>query len=131
MTKNIFHRIIFALYIIAVLLLCFVEIGPFNNVRKELFHIPTDKIVHFLMFFPFPLLAYISFGKLNKSPLHSFLFALGLFIFGCILALGTELGQTFLKYRTGDSKDFLADGLALGISSILVLMIDLKKQFKS
>lgn len=131
MKKNIFPKIIFSLYIIAVLLLCFVEVGPFNNVRKELFNIPMDKIVHFLMFFPFPFLAYMSFGKFNKNPFHSFIFILGLFVFGCILAIGTELGQTLLKYRTGDVKDFLADGLALGISSVLVLIIDLRKQFKA
>lgn len=114
---------------LAVLFLCFAELGSFNNVRKEIFNIPVDKVVHFLMFFPFPILAYVSFGRFTKNPLHSLLLSLGLFIIGFLIAIGTEAVQEFLKYRTGDAKDLMADGLALGISSIIVLIADLRKQF--
>ena len=52
-----YARIAFAAYIVAVLVLCFAKFPSTDDVPTELWGIPMDKIVHFLMFFPLPLLA--------------------------------------------------------------------------
>ena len=80
------------------------------------------------MFFPFPLLAFGGFDKYTTKPWHSFLFVAVLFGIGCLLAGATEIGQGFTQYRSRDPKDFQADGLALAISCLIVLVIDLAKQ---
>ena len=53
----ILARIVFAVYILAVLVLCFGKFESTEDVPMDLWGIPTDKVVHFLMFFPFPLQA--------------------------------------------------------------------------
>ena len=100
------------------------------HVKMSYWGIPTDKIVHFLMFFPFPLLCFGAFDKFTTKPWHSVLFVVIVFCIGCVLAGATEIGQSMTKYRTGDERDFFADGIALGISSLIVLILDLRKQFK-
>lgn len=127
--KKIFAKLIFVLYIVAVAALCFMHLDNIPSVSTDIFGIPTDKAVHFLMFFPFPLLALAAFGRLTKKPWHSLVFVLIVFFVGCILAMATEIGQGFTTYRTADPDDFRADGIALAISSVIALIIDLRKQF--
>ena len=52
--QKIAFRILFFLYIAAVLYLCFGRFDNAPSIELNLWGIPTDKIVHFLMFFPFP-----------------------------------------------------------------------------
>lgn len=113
-----------ALYVAAVAYLCF---GHFENIPEaamSLFGIPMDKIVHFCIFFPFPLLAYANFGRKTKGKWKSVMFILGIFIAGCILGAGTELGQGLTTYRSCDINDFRADALGMALSSVIVLVID-------
>lgn len=117
------------LYLGAVAWLCF---GSFDNapqVSPSFFGIPTDKIVHFSMFLPFPVIARGVVIGMTKKPLHSFLLVLVLFVIGCIIAAGTELGQGLTDYRSADSKDFLADGIGLATGSIIALVLDLRAAF--
>ena len=130
MKRRLVFKILLVLYLIAVAWLCFGHFSSIPHVKMFYWGIPTDKIVHFLMFFPFPLLAFGAFDKYTTKPWHSFLFVAVLFALGCMLAGATEIGQTYTKYRSGDLKDFKADGLALGISCLIVLVIDLAKQCK-
>ena len=123
-------RILFGLYLVAVAVLCFGQFAGSQDLPKVLWGIPADKIAHFLMFFPFPLICFGAFDKYTTKPWHSVLFVVTVFCIGCLLAGATEIGQSMTKYRTGDQFDFLADGLALGISSLIVLILDLRKQFK-
>ncbi len=127
--KNIIAKILFASYLIAVGILCFIHTDKIPDMQKMIFGIPTDKVAHFIMFFPFPILALVSFGTITRKPWHSFIFAIIVFLAGIILAVGTELGQGLTGYRSAESADLFADGLALAISSIIVLIIDLRKQF--
>ena len=55
--KTILARILFLLYLGAIALLCFMHVDKLPDVQKFIFGIPTDKIVHFGMFLPFPILA--------------------------------------------------------------------------
>ena len=130
MTRRWIFRILLVLYLCIVAWLCFGHFSSMPHVKMSYWGIPTDKIVHFLMFFPFPLLAFGGFDKYTTKPWHSFLFVAVLFGIGCLLAGATEIGQSYTKYRSGDPKDFQADELALGISCLIVLVIDLAKQHK-
>ena len=123
-------RILFGLYLVAVAVLCFARFPESEDMPRVLLGIPMDKIVHFLMFFPFPVLAYLAFdcyrGKRRASVLRT---AAG-FLGSCTFAAVTELVQSRLPYRSGDPADFRADALALLLSSIIVLILVLAKHRK-
>jgi len=90
-----------------------------------MFGFPTDKVVHFMMFLPFPILAFLSSSYVAKKWWQSILYVLLLFAIGCAIAAITETVQGMLGTRTADIKDFDADIIALGISSVLVMTVDL------
>lgn len=129
MTKalKITFRIAFYLYLVAVLVLCFGKFSDMPSVSETFLGIPTDKVVHFFMFFPFPILAFLAYDKYTGSVRKVLLFALVTFLAGCLVAAGTEIGQTLLtEYRSGDPTDFLADLIALLSGSVIATWIDLK-----
>lgn len=113
-------------YLAAVGYCCF---GQFNDLPEinadTFFGIPADKVVHFLMFFPFPILCHLAFSGWISKPRHTVLSVAAVFLTGVMIAAGTEIGQSFTDYRSGDILDFTADTLSLAISSIIVLFIDL------
>ena len=125
----IIARILFALYLIAVAVLCFGKFDSSQDVPADLWGLPMDKVVHFLMFFPFPVLAYLAFDRFTERWWTSVLWTMAAFLAGCLLAAGTEIIQArFLPYRAGDFTDFVADLLALTFGSAFVLYLDLRKQ---
>jgi len=126
--RRLLARVVFLLYMAAVLYLCFGKFSSLSSVPRQLLGIDSDKLVHFLMFLPFPILFYLSFGCNASKPLHSILLALGTLCLGSLIAAGTELVQDFIPYRASDPADFLADFLALALSSFIILLIDLNKK---
>lgn len=122
--KTILARILFLLYLVAIAFLCFMHVDKLPDVQKFIFGFPTDKVAHFLMFLPFPILAYLAYDHLTNKVWSAILFALATFVIGCLLAYGTEYVQGRLPYRSMDIKDFKADALALAISSVFVFIID-------
>ncbi len=123
-------RILFAMYLVAVAVLCFGKFESSQDMPRELWGIPTDKVVHFLMFFPFPALAYLAFDRYKGNRSSSFLWAGVVFLAGCAYAAVTELIQSRLSYRSGDPVDFQADFLALAACSVFILIIILLKHKK-
>ena len=129
--KRLIARILFFLYLAAVLVLCFGQFKDVPSVPWTLLGIPSDKIVHFCMFFPFPILAFLAFDKYTETPRSTFLFSGITFLVGVALAFGTEWGQAHLTtYRSGDPLDWVADVSALFISTLIVIIWDLLKQRK-
>ncbi len=126
----IWARILFAVDLAAVAFLCFGRFSSSEDVPMDLWGIPTDKVVHFLMFFPFPLLAFLAFGGYKGQVGKAVLKTAIAFLAGCAFAAGTEWVQTRLPYRSGDPVDFQADALALLFSSIIVLLLVLVKHRK-
>ena len=126
----VISRILFAVYLIAVAVLCFAKFPPSEDVPKELWGIPTDKIVHFLMFFPLPVLAYLAFDRYKGKRLPSILWAAVAFLGGTVYAAFTELVQAHLPYRSGDPTDFRSDVLALAACSLIILVVILLKHKK-
>ena len=123
-------RILFGLYLVAVAVLCFARFPESEDVPKSLLGIPMDKIVHFLMFFPFPVLACLSFGRYPGKRWASVLRPAAALLCGCAFAAVTELVQSRLPYRSGDPADFRADAFALLLSSVLVLILILVQKRK-
>ena len=127
--RRLIARILFFLYIAAVLVLCFGQFKDAPSVPWTLLGIPSDKLVHFCMFFPFPILAFLAFDKYTETPRSTFLFSGFTFLVGVALAFGTEWGQAHLTtYRSGDPLDWVADVSALFISTLIVIIWDLRKQ---
>ncbi len=129
--KRLIARILFFLYLAAVLVLCFGQFKDAPSIPWTLLGIPSDKLVHFCMFFPFPILAFLAFDKYTETPRSTFLFSGITFLVGVALAFGTEWGQAHLTtYRSGDPLDWVADVSALFISTLIVIIWDLLKQRK-
>lgn len=124
-------RILFFLYLAGVLFLCFWPFESTPSVTDSILGIPTDKIAHFCMFVPFPVLAFLAFDKYTEKPLQSFLFVGITLLAGILLAFFTEWGQSSLTtWRNGDPWDFVADVIGITAASAAVLVRDLSKQKK-
>ena len=129
--RNIIGLILFLVYLGAVAWCCFGHFDNLPRVQKEFIGIPTDKIVHFIMFFPFPVLSFWTFNYLAGKPWKAVLTVFILFLLGCVLAAATEIGQSYTSYRSSDPKDFAADILAMAISSLAILIIYLARHKRS
>jgi len=129
--KKLIPRVLFFLYLAAVLFLCFGKFESTPDVPGTFLGIPTDKLVHFCMFFPFPILAFLAFDKFTETPKSTFLFSGITWVLGMLLAFGTEWGQAHLTdYRSGDPWDLVADAMSITLSTVLVIIWDLSKQKK-
>ena len=129
--QKIAFRILFFLYIAGVLYLCFGRFDNAPSIELNLWGIPTDKLVHLGMFFPFPILAFLAFDPYTETVPQTLLFVGVTFLIGLIVAVGTEWGQASLTdYRSGDPLDFLADTIGLFLSSVLTTVWDIRKQKK-
>ena len=124
----LFARILLILYLCALAWLLFGRLDHTPDVPTSFFGIPTDKIVHFSMFLPFPVLVYFAFGRYSEKFLKSFLLLWATFFAGAIIAGGTEIGQGMTEYRSADRFDFLADLAGLGTGTIAVLIMMIRKK---
>lgn len=109
----------------AVVVVCFGHFENLPDIEKKFLGIPMDKVIHFIMFLPFPILMGLSFHKTSTKSLNTIFFALGTFVLGCILAGATEIGQSFTTYRSCDITDFRADSIALAISTLAVFIVNI------
>ena len=129
--QKIAFRILFFLYMAGVLVLCFGRFDSAPEIPWTFLGIPNDKLAHFVMFFPFPILAFLAFDQFTETPRQTLLFSGVTLLVGILVALVTEWGQAHLtEYRSGDPWDFLADFLALLLSTLVVIFWDIRKQRK-
>lgn len=115
-------RIVFLLYIAAVFYLCFGNFSSLSGAPRHIWGLDSDKVVHFLMFFPFPILTWLALGRRPSGPWPALGLTLLLFLIGCALAACTEIVQQFLPWRSADPRDFSADALALALSALIVFI---------
>ena len=121
MKRRILFITAFLLYMAAVLYLCLAKPEDLPQTELYLFGIPLDKAAHFLMFLPFPILAYSTLWKRNRkawTDIAIFIIVLGI---GVGLAFLTEHLQALTQYRSSDIKDIYADMAGLAAGSIIVL----------
>ena len=113
-------RIVFLLYLAVLMYLCFGKFSGLENEPRAIFGLEPDKVVHFLMFLPWPILAALS--VLPNSTARSARTVVTLLIItliGCALAGTTEYIQGLLPYRSRDILDFIADCLGLLSGALL------------
>lgn len=115
-------RLFLFLYIVLVAFLVLFDFSNGPQVPTVLWGIPTDKIVHFLMFTPYPILLYGSLHDITDKPYGHLALLLIIMVTGCILAFLTEYAQSFTDYRSPDPLDFLADVTGMFASAFLILL---------
>lgn len=123
--RVLFFRLLMIVYLFGVAYLCFHNFRNLPDISRTLFGYETDKVVHFLMFLPFPVIAICCFRKLPKNVLWAFLRTLDMCVIGCAIATFTELVQTRLIYRCGDFRDLKADLMALTAGGIIAFILQL------
>ena len=117
---------LFGLYIAAILYLCLMKPDDMPQIEITFLGIPMDKLGHFIMFTPFPVLSYLMFTHRDRSITRDFLILTGIIAVGVGLAFVTEQLQAMTQYRTSDINDAYSDmtGLAFGcIIKILLIII--------
>ena len=124
-------RIALLVYFGMVLYVCFGHFNDLPDMSKTIWGIPKDKIIHFIMFFPFPIIAALALdlrpGRYGKAFLEAFL----LLVCGLGIAAATEIGQGYTTYRDPSIWDWVADTSALLSSSLAVLVVLLFKVRRS
>ena len=114
--------ILFCIYIVAVILLCIIRTDNIPELPKFLFGIPLDKVTHFIMFLPFPILGYTAFYPAVPSIWREFAILGLLCILGLGFAVSTEQLQALTDYRSCELTDLVADftGIFTGVSTIII-----------
>ncbi|MDE7128659.1 MAG: VanZ family protein [Bacteroidales bacterium] len=120
--KKIISRILLALYLTAVCILCFIKMDSGIDFGSTWLGLPKDKVVHFLMFMPYPVLAYFAFRKADGRPASFLMFMLAIIVIGIAIGAATEIIQGLTDYRSADINDLRADSLGIFTGSILTLI---------
>lgn len=128
--KRYIWILVLCVYFAAVMALCLIKPYPIPELSREIWGIPLDKIVHFLMFFPYPIIAYIAFKPEDGRKWQHLLVLFALFTVGIGLAIGTEHLQGLTKHRSYDINDFYADVLGMECSAFLTALYILFRRSK-
>lgn len=108
----------FCIYLAAVGVLCFIRPSSLPEMEIMTFlGLPIDKVLHFLMFLPYPVLSGLVFINREQKLSAVISIMLILAITGTGVAYGTEMIQAQTGYRSYEIADFHADmtGIAAGI----------------
>ena len=120
-TIQIISFLLLCVYIVAVGFLCLMEPDNIPSVSWEFFGLPMDKVAHFTMFFPYPILVWFTINtegmSRGKKIIHLFI----ILLIGAGLAILTEYLQKLTGYRTFDLNDFYADLIGMGLCGLLLL----------
>ncbi len=124
--------IILCIYIAVVAVLCFMKTDSLPSIELNLLGIPLDKIIHFIMFIPFPVLAYITFWPSKADKAGKMGVLLVITAAGAGLAKATERIQSILGYRDGDPADFMSDlaGILIGAMMTAACILFKKEKLK-
>lgn len=119
--KKIVYRILFVLYLAAVFTLCLMQFDPSSELPRTFLGIEMDKIVHFVMFMPFPFLFWQAFHKRQGKPYTLVGCILLALTFGLIMGGGIEILQGLVR-RCPDIRDFRANALGLLVTCMGILV---------
>lgn len=122
---GILIKTLYVIYILLVAFFCFFNISlPDVDLARYFLGIRYDRYAHFLMFFPYPFIAWLTCKysrHLRKWTKYSLLIT---FFSGIILAVLTELIQgLLLSNREGDILDFASDFCGIALGTIIVSLI--------
>ena len=119
--SRIFKIILFLLYLAAVAWLCFGSFKPSPKIPRNFMGYPIDKVIHFLMFLPFPVLGALAFD------FRSWWRALSIStLMGNIIAFSFEhLQGRITKIRVTDPSDLNANCLGITVGIMIAVIIGL------
>lgn len=122
-------RILMLLYLAAVALLCFANLGSLGP-KEFLWGIPSDKLAHVFLFLPFPLLAWGCTASGNKTVPGILCKIIIIFLLGAAWGFSTEFIQGYLPNRARDNMDLLADlcGITACCLGIVILKLCAQKE---
>ncbi len=108
--SRVIPKALFFLYLAGLCFCCFWNFRGSIDLSTELWGIiPKDKVVHFLLFFPMPLMTYLAFPGLRDTPYRYLRFSVVAFAASILFGALTEGIQWMTGYRSCDWKDLLAD----------------------
>ena len=110
---------LFSLYLLTVALLCFMHGEQLPDLPKTWFGIASDKVVHMLMFLPFPMLSYQVFHPHKGGSARRYATLVLLTAIGAGVASATEKLQGLLDYRAEDKLDMMADFIGLSAGALI------------
>lgn len=113
--------IVFCIYMAAVFYLCFSNTDQSTQWPELWFGLPVDKVGHFLMFLPFPMLGYKVLEKDDMNGWKCLMLLAGMITAGFAVGAGIEMAQSLLKYRSAETADLLADGAGLMCGGLIAL----------
>ena len=112
----------FCVYLTAVGVLCFIKPSSIPEIDiKTFLGIPIDKIFHFIMFLPYPILAGPVFVRRERGLASGILTLALLSVTGAGVAYGTELIQAHTGYRSYEIADFHADITGIITGSLIAM----------
>ena len=120
-SSRIFKIVLFLAYVALVAWLCFGTFKPDPSVPRSILGIPTDKVVHFLMFLPFPILGTIALDfrswwrTLSMTTLLANIIA---FTF-------EQLQSRITTVRITDAADLNANFLGITLGLVIAILIGL------
>jgi VanZ family protein len=113
------------LYLAALAFLCFANPQDYPSTDFTLWGLPVDKIAHFLMFAPYPVLAFITIDRHSARLFRRLSILFLVLASGCALAIGTELVQGMTEYRSFELWDFAADTAGMFASTCALIIYTL------
>ncbi len=129
---NIF-KVIFIIYIIGLCFCCFWNFRGSIDLGDDWWGLPKDKVLHFMLFFPFPFIAYMAFPKVSDTARKYLKFSILIFVAGAATGALIEIVQGWSGYRSCDMLDLAADccGLAAAIVCLQTYEAFFRKRRKS
>ena len=111
---------LFCIYLAAVGVLCFIRPSSLPEMEiKTILGLPIDKVLHFLMFLPYPVLSGLVFINREQKIPGITAIMLILAITGIGVAYGTEMIQAHTEYRSYEIADFYADLTGITAGTVL------------
>jgi len=120
--KRTISSALLVLYFAAVCLLCFMKFDSGIDFSTKWFGLPKDKVVHFMMFLPYPALVYGALYRKSGKAFKFIVFMATVIIAGITIAGATELIQGMTDYRSADIYDLRADSLGILAGSTAVMI---------
>ena len=120
----------FCLYILAVGMICFTRPEDIPSISFDWFGLPVDKLIHCLMFVPFPILSYMTLVPERYGWWAKMASIIAIALFGAGISYMTEVVQSMLGYRSYEITDFVADIAGICIGSFIISAVLAIKQRK-
>ena len=115
-------KILFFIYLTGLCFCCFWNFRGSIGLDNDLWGIRMDKVVHFLLFFPLPIVSYMAFPQLRNTSGRYLKFSILSVAAGVLLGAVIELIQGWSGYRSCGMADLLADFCGL-VSAALLLQV--------